>query len=200
MVSHRVRAAGSVQRDSLAKLLSRFVVGCLVATSCSCSASPNPADPSMRLSGWRLVESGALGAPCPPAGSRRGPAPAFPEEPVCGEADRVSLQIVHHAAQLPPGAPCEPRVLYGTEQPAYEVALCTAGDELVLSSRCVACRVMFAGEMAHARLSELTREQHERLAKIAGLRTPPGDGDAWRALAARAVTRPQASATPVAPP
>ena len=158
--------------------------------------------PSAPLSGWQPPEydGPALGEACTPGEPARPSQSAGPpQEPVCGSEGRVSLEIVRHSAfgvQKPP--PCQPRVLDPAQALGYSRTFCVVGDELVVSTNCFMCRRMNVGEVAHARLSQLTPEQHQLLAKLAGLPKTPSDANEWRALSARAQS--MSTANEAAPP
>ena len=158
--------------------------------------------PSAPLSGWQppQYDGPALGEPCvatEPAPPSQSAGIRPPQEPVCGSEGRVSLEIVRHL-ELGEPPPCEPRVFDQAEALGYSRTFCVTGDELVVSTACFMCRMMNVGEVAHARLSQLTPEQHQLLAKLAGIPKTPRDANEWRALFARAQSVP--SATEVAPP
>lgn len=175
---------------------------------------PSSAPISAPLSGWKpaLYSGPTLGEPCPSSNSpgevqelpSQAIRPVFPVrvEPVCGTQNRVSLEIVRQSAMgIDPAQPCEPSSLDPSASQGYSRAFCTVGDELVVSTACYMCRMINVGEVAHARLSELTTEQNQMLAQIAGLSSPPRDAEEWRRLSARAqAERREAPAFAVPPP
>ncbi len=160
-------------------------------------AADLPAPPS----GWKLYEKNAIGQPCPPSEphtySQGQASLGRRDEPVCGTKNRVSMEIVRQAAWGPLNAPCEPHNLDPASAHGYARAFCTVGDELVVSTACYMCRLSNVGEVAHARLSELTPEQNAMLAELAGLAAAPRNADEWRELSARAVAVAKQQPVPV---
>ena len=154
--------------------------------------------PSAPLSSWKppFHVGPTLGQPCSamdsPPSYPQAAEPAVRADPICGTKNRVSLELVHAAGSFLE-APCKLGALDPAHAQGFERAFCTVGDELVISTTCYMCRMMNVGEVAHARLSELTPEQNQLLAQIAGLPTAPRDANEWRALAGQAQVRPTPS-------
>lgn len=152
-----------------------------------------PRQADVPLSGWSPAGRAgpALAAPCPnEASAGMSQAVVVPGAPVCGTRARVSLEFAGRAmSPADPAPPCQPRSLPDAPENGFARGLCVVGDELVVSTRCYMCRLMDAGEVAHARLSELTPEQSAFLSRLIGA-SPPPDASGWRALAARAAEAP----------
>lgn len=149
-------------------------------------------DPPSRLDAFVLQRKVGpqIGAVC-----TRAPQPeqateeAPPPVDVCGSRQRVALELQGSALEGEP--PCELVAIDGKAfKGMYSAMGCVDGDHLVLSYVCMMCRRPYAGTAAHARLSELTPEQHGHLRKLMGFE---GDGPAtpaaWRELVAKGTTR-----------
>ena len=128
----------------------------------------------------------AIGEACPPSNFAQGlgqaAAPLAPPD-VCGTRGRVAIEEQSSTFGFEQGLPCDLRST-GDRNSGGPSAACVSGDHLVIVSNCVMCRRIDAGQVIHAKLSELTSPQHARLAQVIGV--PPGraprTAEAWRAL------------------
>ena len=169
------------------------------ATTPASAGLPRPTAPSS-LEGWTMQERVVprLGDPCERNPARQQPrasslGPPASIDPVCGTANRVSMEVWYTAFRTSdPAPPCElDQLPVDASNQSYVRRLCVSGDHMLLESACIACRVLDAGTIAHVRLSELTPEQHESLGST--MMFEPGRGprtpDEWRGLAKGAQRR-----------
>lgn len=131
----------------------------------------------------------AIGEACPSSnlaqGQGQAAAPLAPPD-VCGTRGRVAIEEQSSTFGFEQGLPCDLRSL-GDRKYEGPSAACVSGDHLVIVSSCVMCRRIDAGQVIHAKLSELTPPQHARLAQTLGVppERAPRTAEAWRALFAQ---------------
>jgi hypothetical protein len=140
--------------------------------------------PPSKLDAWSLpnLKGPKLGEPCPARDTdaerpRRGPEP-------CGTGGKVSIEYDGYRP-LRGGRPCAMHRLGSDERRAlYQSSACVDGDHLVLSSDCLVCRTT-SGWSAHARLSELTPDQHAQIFERLGYgegKQGPSSPAGWKRL------------------
>ncbi len=139
--------------------------------------------PPSKLDGWQLPGSTvALGTTCESAAVPDKGAP-----PLCGERGKVSIEW-RRSALVRADLPCTLRSLEDDEARVLVNArsACIDGDHLVISSHCIVCRSLDAGNAYHARISELGPEQQAYLHQALMLTDEkPTTVAGWRALIER---------------
>lgn len=144
--------------------------------------------PPSRLDAWTLpnAKGPKLGTACTPRPPSQDGEPKDPD--TCGAAGKVALEFLPYRP-LRGERPCDMHRLGKEERRGmYETMGCTDGDHLVLTSDCMVCRTT-SGWAAHARLSELTAEQHRFLFQRLGYdptATGPTAPAGWRDLVSKA--------------
>lgn len=144
--------------------------------------------PPSALDGWQLPGSTEpLGKPCEraatPDEARKGRNPVDR----CGLKNRIALEVLPRAL-VRERPPCTMRSPESPEQvQPYSRAACVEGDHIVITSACLMCRSLDAGNAVHARLSELDAAQHAYLRSVFGAieGEKPDTPEAWRALVAK---------------